>query len=143
MGPEIVHQTAEKLKIIRERMLAAQDHQKSYADKKRRHMTFEVGDSVLLKVSPWKGLIRFGKRGKLSPRFIGPFKVLQRIGNQAYKLELPEELNGIHNTFHVCYLRKFTGEVTDMIPLSELRINENKTLIEEPEAIVDRKTKKL
>ena len=76
MGPEMVHQTAEKLKIIRERMLAAQDRQKSYADKKRRPMTFEVGDSVLLKVSPWKGLIRFGKRGKLSPRFIGPFKVL-------------------------------------------------------------------
>ena len=83
MGPEIVHQTAEKLKIIRERVLAAQDRQKSYADKKRRLMTFEIGDSVLLKVSPWKGLIRFGKRGKLSPRFIGPFKVLQRIGNQA------------------------------------------------------------
>ena len=143
MGPELVHQTAEKLKIIRERMLAAQDRQKSYADKRRRPMTFEVRDSVLLKVSPWKGLIRFGKRGKLSPRFIGPFKVLQRIGNQAYKLELPEELNGIHNTFHVCYLRKFTGEVPDIIPISELRIDENKRLIEEPEAIVDRKTKKL
>ena len=142
MGPEIVHQTAEKLKIIRERMLAAQDRQKSYADKKRRPMTFEVRDSVLLKVSPWKGLIRFGKRGKVSPRFIGPFKVLQRIGNQAYKLELPEELNGIHNTFHVCYLRKFTREVPDIIPISELRIDENKRLIE-PEAIVDRKTKKL
>ena len=108
MRPELVHQTAEKLKIIRERMLAAQDRQKSYADNNRRPMTFEVGDLVLLKVSPWKGLIRFGKRGKLSPRFIGPFKVLQRVGNQAYKLELPEELNGIHNTFHVCYLRKFT-----------------------------------
>ena len=143
MGPEIVHETAEKLKVIRERMLAAQDRQKSYADKKRRPITFEVGDSVLLKVSPWKGLIRFGKRGKLSPRFIGPFKVLQKIGNQAYKLELPEELNGIHNTFHVCYLRKFTGDVPDIIPISELRMDENKRLIEEPEAIVDRKTKKL
>ena len=124
-------------------MLAAQDRQKSYADKKRRPMTFEVGDSVLLKFSPWKGLIRFGKRGKLSPRFIGPFKVLQRIGNQAYKLELPEELNGIHNTFHVCYLRKFMGEVLDIIPIYELRIHENKRLIEEPKVIVDRKTKKL
>ena len=79
----------------------------------------------------------------MSPRFIGPFKVLHKIGNQAYKLELPEELNGIHNTFHVCYLRKFTGEVPDIIPISELRIDENKRLIEEPEAIVDRKTKKL
>ena len=143
MGPEIVHETAEKLKVIRERMLAAQDRQKSYADKKRRPISFDVGDSVLLKVSSWKGLIRFGKRGKLSPRFIGPFKVLQRIGNQAYKLELPEELEGIHNTFHVCYLRKFTGDVPDIIPISELRLDENKRLIEEPEAIVDRKTMKL
>ena len=109
-------------------MLAAQ---KSYADKKIQLISFKVGDSVSLKVSSWKGLIRFGKRGKLSARFIGPFKVLQRIGNQAYKLELPEELNGIHNTFHVCYLRKFTGEVLDMIPLSELRIDENKRLIED------------
>ena len=106
-------------------------------------MTFEIGDSVLLKVSSWKGLIRFGKRGKLSPRFIGPFNVLQRVGNQAYKLELPKELNGIHDTFHVSYLRKFIGEVPDIIPISELRIDENKRLIEEPEAIVDRKTKKL
>ena len=143
MGPEMVHQTAEKLKIIRERMLAAQDRQKSYADKKRRPVTFEVGDSVLLKVSPRKGIIRFRKRGMLSSRFIGSFKVLQRVGNQAYKLELPEELNGIHNTFHVCYLRKFTGEVPDIIPIFELRIDENKRLVEEPETIVDRKTKKL
>ncbi|CAH1427775.1 unnamed protein product [Lactuca virosa] len=143
MGPELVHETAEKLKVIRERMLAAHDRQKSYADKKRPPMTFEVGDSVVLKVSPWKGLIRFGKRGKLSPRFIGPFKVFQKIGNQAYKLELPEELDGIHNTFHVCYLREFTGEVPDIIPISELRMDENKRPTEEPEAIVDRKTKKL
>ena len=90
--PEIVQQTADKVKVIRERMLAAQSRQKSYADLKRRPITFEVGDQVLVKVSPWKGFIRFGKRGKLSPRFIGPFKVLQRIGNQAYKLELPPEL---------------------------------------------------
>ena len=103
MGPEIVHQTAKKLKVIRERMLVAQDRQKSYADKKRQPISFEVGDSVSLKVSSWKGLIRFGRRGKLSPRFIGPLKVLQRIRNQAYKLELPEELEGIHNTFHVLF----------------------------------------
>ena len=121
-------------------MLAAQ---KSYADKKRQPISFEVGDSVSLKVSSWKGLIRFGRRGKLSPRFIGPFKVLQRIGNQAYKLELPEELESIHNTFHVCYLKKFTGGVPDIIPISELRLDENKRLIGEPEAIVNRKTKKL
>ena len=79
----------------------------------------------------------------MSPRFIGPFKVLQRIGNQAYKLELPEELESIHNTFHVCYLRKFTGGVPDIISIYELRLDENKRLIGEPEAIVNHKTKKL
>ena len=79
----------------------------------------------------------------MSLRFIRPFKVLQRIGNQAHKLELPEELHGIHNTFHVCYLRKFTEEVPDMIPLSKLWMDEDKRLIEEPEAIVDRRTKNL
>ena len=124
-------------------MLAVRDCQKSYADKKRRPMTFEVGDSVLLKVPSWKGLIRFGTTGKLSLRSIGPFKVLQRIRNQVYKLELPEELHGIHNTFHVPYLRRLMGEVRDRIPLSELKIDEDKMLIEEPEGIADRKTKKL
>ena len=121
-------------------MLAAQ---KSYADEKRQPISFEVGDSVSLKVSSWKGLIRFGKKGKLSPRFMGPFKVLQRIGNEVYKLELREELDGIHNTFHVCYFRKFTGDVPNIIPIIELRLDESKRLIEEPEEIVDRKTKKL
>ncbi|XP_023749285.1 uncharacterized protein LOC111897559 [Lactuca sativa] len=140
---EIVHKATEKLKVIRERMLVAQNHQKSYTEKKRQPIIFELGDQVLLKVSPWKGLIRFGKRRKLIPSFIVPFKILRRIGNQAYKLDLPKELEGIHNTFHVCYLRKFIGEVIDMILLSELRIDENKRLIEEPEAIVDRKRKKL
>ena len=90
MGPKIVHQTTEKLQVIRERMLAAQDRQNSYADKNRRPMTIKVGDLVLLKVSPWKGLIRFGKRGNLSPRFIGPFQVFQKVGNQAYNLEFPK-----------------------------------------------------
>ena len=125
MGPKIVHQTAVKLRVIRDRMLAAQDHQKSFGDKKRRLMTFDVGDSALLKVSPWKGIIIFGKRWKLSPRFIRPFKVLQRIGNQAYKLDLPEDLDGIHNTLHVCYLMKFTREVPNIILLTELWMDEN------------------
>ena len=100
-------------------MLAAQDLQKSYVDKKRGPMTFEVGDLVLLKVLPWKGFIRSRKRGKLSPTFIGTLKVLQRIGSQAYKLEFPEELDGIHNIFCVSYLRKFTGEVPNTMTLLE------------------------
>ncbi|XP_023753740.1 uncharacterized protein LOC111902097 [Lactuca sativa] len=106
-------------------------------------MTFKVGDLVLLKVSPWKGIIRFGRIGKLSPRFIRPFKVLQRVGNQAYKLELQEELDDIHNTFYTCYFRKFVGEVPNIIPLLEIRIDKDKRLIEEPKTIVDRYTKTL
>ncbi|KAI3669436.1 hypothetical protein L6452_40671 [Arctium lappa] len=142
-GPEIVKETADKVKCIRERMKAAQDHQKSYADKKRRPMKFQVGDRVMLKVLPWKGIIRFGKRGKLSPRFLGPFKVLKRVGLQAYQLELPPELSRIHNTFHVCYLRKCLAVEDNVIPLSELRVDEGNRCVEEPDAILERKSKKL
>ena len=79
-GPELVHETTEKIVQIRNRMAAARDRQKSYADKRRKPLEFQVGDKVLLKVSPWKGVIRFGKRGKLNPRYVGPFEILERIG---------------------------------------------------------------
>ena len=102
-----------------------------------------MGDQVLLKVSPWKGLIIFRKRGNLIPRLIGPFIVLQRTGNQEYKLELPAKLEGIHNMFNVCYLMKYSGEKVDVLPFSVLRIDEDKRLVEEPKVIVDRKKKKL
>ncbi|KAI3735710.1 hypothetical protein L6452_15220 [Arctium lappa] len=123
-GPKIVQETADKVKCIRDRLKAAQDRQKSYADKKKRPREFQVGDHVLLKVLPWKGIIRFGKHGKLIPRFLGPFKVLKRVGLQAYQLELPPELNRIHNTFHICYLRKCLAEEESVIPLSELTVDE-------------------
>ncbi|GJS46409.1 putative reverse transcriptase domain-containing protein [Tanacetum coccineum] len=99
-GPEIVQETTEKIIQVKQRMQAARDRQKSYADLKRKPMEFEVGDKVMLKVSPWKGVVRFGKRGKLNPRFVGPFKVIKRVRDIAYKLELPEELSRVHNTFH-------------------------------------------
>ncbi|GJY49096.1 putative reverse transcriptase domain-containing protein [Tanacetum coccineum] len=91
-GPEIVHETTEKIIQIKKRIQAARVRQKSYADRKRKPLEFEVGDKVMLKVSPWKGVIRFGKRGKLNPRYIGPFKILDRVGMLAYRLELPEQL---------------------------------------------------
>ena len=100
-GPELIHDTKEKIFTIKQRLQAARDRQKSYADVRRNPMEFQVGDRVMLKVSPWKGMIRFGKRGKLNPRYIGPFKILERIGPVAYKLELPEELSRVHPTFHV------------------------------------------
>nr|GFB53360.1 putative reverse transcriptase domain-containing protein [Tanacetum cinerariifolium] len=93
-GPEIVQETTEKIVQIKQRIQAACDRQKSYADLKRKPMKFQVGDKVMLKVSPWKGVVRFGKRGKLNPRYVGPFKVIERVGFVAYKLELPEELIG-------------------------------------------------
>ncbi|GJU80552.1 putative reverse transcriptase domain-containing protein [Tanacetum coccineum] len=101
LGPELIQETTEKIIQIKQRMQAARDRQKSYADLKRKPMEFQVGDKVMLKVSPWKGVVRFGKRGKLNPRYVGPFKVIERVGEVAYKLELPEELSRVHNTFHV------------------------------------------
>nr|GFB26371.1 putative reverse transcriptase domain-containing protein [Tanacetum cinerariifolium] len=91
---------------IKQRMQAARDQQKSYADLKRKPMEFQVRDKVMLKVSPWKGIVRFGKWGKLNPRYVGPFKVLEGVGNVAYKLDLPEELSRVHNTIHVSNLKK-------------------------------------
>ncbi|GJV41595.1 putative reverse transcriptase domain-containing protein [Tanacetum coccineum] len=96
-SPEIVQETTKKIIQAKQRMQAARDRQKSYADLKRNPMEFEVGDKLMLKVSPWKGVVRFGKQGKLNPRFVGPFKVIQRVGDVAYKLELPEELSRVHN----------------------------------------------
>ncbi|GJU26622.1 putative reverse transcriptase domain-containing protein [Tanacetum coccineum] len=103
---------------------AARDRQKSYADLKRKLMKFQVGDRVMLKVSPWKGVVRFGKRGKLNPRYVGPFKVLEKVGSIAYKLELPQELNRIHNTFHVSNLKKCYADEPLVVPLDGLHFDD-------------------
>ncbi|GJS86373.1 putative reverse transcriptase domain-containing protein, partial [Tanacetum coccineum] len=105
-GPDLIQETTEKIIQIKQRIQAARDRQKSYADLKRKPMEFQVGDRVMLKVSPWKGVVRFGKRGKLNPRYVGPFEVLEKVGSVAYKLELPQELSRVHNTFHVSNLKK-------------------------------------
>ncbi|KAI3709207.1 hypothetical protein L2E82_38966 [Cichorium intybus] len=105
-GPEIVRVTNEKIGVIQANIKAAQDRQKSYSNLKKRPYDLQEGDLVMIKVSPWKGVVRFGKRGKLSPRYIGSFRILKRVGLQAFKLELPPELSGIHDTCHVCYLKK-------------------------------------
>ncbi|GJX14171.1 putative reverse transcriptase domain-containing protein [Tanacetum coccineum] len=104
--PEIVQETTEKIIPIKQRMQATRDRQKSYADLKRKSMDFQVGDNVMLKISPWKGVVCFGKWGKLNPRYAGPFNVLEKVGSVTYKLELPQELSRVHNTFHVSNLKK-------------------------------------
>ncbi|KAJ9546504.1 hypothetical protein OSB04_019047 [Centaurea solstitialis] len=142
-GPEIVQITSDKINQVRERLKTARDRQKSYADKRRKDIEFKVGDRVMLKVSPWKGVIRFGKKGKLSPRYIGPYKIIERIGPVAYKLELPEGLRGVHNTFHVSNLRKCLAEPDAAIPLQEISVDPKLNFVEEPVAVVDRKIRKL
>ncbi|GJX12867.1 hypothetical protein Tco_0204625 [Tanacetum coccineum] len=116
-GPKIIHETTKKIVQIRNRMQAACDRQKSYADKRRRPLEFEVGDKVMLKFAPWKGVIRFGKRGKLNPHYIGPFQIIERIGPVAYRLKLPQKLNRVHNVFHVYNLKKCLSEEALIIPL--------------------------
>ncbi|GKA81043.1 putative reverse transcriptase domain-containing protein [Tanacetum coccineum] len=131
-GPDLIQETTEKIIQIKQRMQAARDRQKSYADLKRKPMEFQVGDRVMLKVSPWKGVVRFGKRGKLNPRYVGPFKVLERIGSVAYKLELPQELSRVHNTFHVSNLKKCYSDEPLAVPLEGLHIDDKLQFVEEP-----------
>ena len=142
-GTELIMKTVEKVETVRERLKSAQDRQKSYADKRRRPIEFNVGDKVMLKVSPWKGVMRFRKRGKLSPRFIGPFKIIARIGKVAYRLELPEELSRIHNTFHVSHLRKCLADDALYVPLEEIELDNQLNYIEEPIAIVEEQLRRI
>ncbi|GKD57667.1 putative reverse transcriptase domain-containing protein [Tanacetum coccineum] len=100
IGPELLQETTEKISQIKDRLKVVRDRQKSYADKRRKRLEFSVGDYVLLKVSPWKGVIRFRKKGKLAPRFVRPFEIIEKLGPVAYRLDLLEELNGVHDTFH-------------------------------------------
>ncbi|GJX80427.1 putative reverse transcriptase domain-containing protein [Tanacetum coccineum] len=140
---ELIYETTEMIVQIKNRLLAARSRHKSYADMRRKPLEFEVGDKVMLKVSPWKGVVRFGKCRKLSPRYIGPFKILSRVGPVAYKLELPRELQGIHNTFHVSNLKKCLSDEDLIIPLDEVRFDEKLHFIEEPIEIMDREVKQL
>ncbi|GJV67446.1 putative reverse transcriptase domain-containing protein [Tanacetum coccineum] len=143
LGPELIQETTEKIIQIKQRMQAARDRQKSYADLKRKPMEFQVGDKVMLKVSPWKGVVRFGKRGKLNPRYVGPFKVLEKVGEVAYKLELPEELSRVHNTFHVSNLKKCHADEPLAVPLDGLHLDDKLHFVEEPVEIVGREVKRL
>ncbi|GJT65116.1 putative reverse transcriptase domain-containing protein [Tanacetum coccineum] len=143
IGLELVQETTEKISQIKDRLKAVRDHQKSYADRTRKPLEFSVGDYVLLKVSPWKGVVRFGKKGKLAPRFVGPFEIIEKVGLVAYRLDLPEELDGVHDTFHVSNLKKCLADPTLQVPLDEIRVEEKLNFVEEPIEIMEREFKKL
>nr|GEY76653.1 putative reverse transcriptase domain-containing protein [Tanacetum cinerariifolium] len=119
------------------------DQKQSYANIRRKPLEFQVRDRVMLKVAPRKGVIRYGKRGKLNPRYIRPFKTIERIGPVAYKLELPEELSNVHNTFHVSNLKKCLSDEFLVIPMKELQLDEKLNFVEEPIEIMNREVKKL
>ncbi|GJX27323.1 hypothetical protein Tco_0233619 [Tanacetum coccineum] len=143
IGPELVQEMTDKVVVIKEKLSATRDCQKSYADSGRKMTEYEVGDNGLLKVSPGKGVMRFGKKGKLAPRYIRPFEILERIGLVAYRLRLPEELIGVHDTFHVSNLKKCLGNANLHVPLNEIKIDKTLRFVEEPIEIMDRKVKSL
>nr|GEY03387.1 reverse transcriptase domain-containing protein [Tanacetum cinerariifolium] len=129
-GLEIIHETTKQIIQIRKRIQAARDRKKSYANMRCKPPEFQAGDKVMLKVSPWKGVIRFGKRGKLNPRYIGPFKILAKVGTVAYRLELPEQLSRVHSTFHVFNLKKCFSNEPLAISLDEIQIDDKRNFIE-------------
>ncbi|GJT72619.1 hypothetical protein Tco_1031905 [Tanacetum coccineum] len=143
IGPELVLETTDKVVLIKEKLKAVRDRQKSYADKRRKLLEFEVGDRVLLKLSPWKGVMRFGKKGKLAPRYVGPFEILERIGLVAYRLRLPEELSSVHDTFHVSNLKKCLADANLHVPLDKIKVDKTLRFAEEHVEIMDREIKNL
>nr|GEX46137.1 putative reverse transcriptase domain-containing protein [Tanacetum cinerariifolium] len=142
-GLEIVQETTKKIVQIKQRIQTARDRQKIYANLKCKPMEFHFGDKVMLKVSPWKGVVRFGKQGKLNPRYVRPFKVIERVRSIAYKLELLEELSRVHNTFHVSNLKKCYANEPLAVSLDGLHFDDKLQFMEEPIEIIDCEVKRL
>ncbi|GJW26303.1 putative reverse transcriptase domain-containing protein [Tanacetum coccineum] len=141
-GPEIIHETTEKIVQIRQRLQAARDRQRSYANVRRKPLEFQVGDRVMLKVSPRKGVIRFGKRGKLNPRYIRPFKILDRVGPVPYTLELPDRLVLSTVIFNVL-IKEMLSDESLVILMKEIRFDDKLNFVEEPIEIMEREVKQL
>ncbi|WMV54619.1 hypothetical protein MTR67_048004 [Solanum verrucosum] len=132
LGPEVVYEATEKVQLIRDRLKTAHSRQKSYADNRKRDFEFEVGDWAYLKISPMKGVMRSGKKGKLSPRYVGPYEILKRVGKVAYELKLPIEMALVHQVFHIYMLKKCIGDPVSILPLEGLGVNENLSYEEVP-----------
>ena len=138
---DFIRKTSEDIKKIKQRLDVAFSHQKSYTDKRQRPLEFQVGDYVFLKIAPMKGIMRFGKKGKLSPRYTGPFEILERIGKVAYKLALPPELASVHNVFHVSMLKKYVPDPSHVLSQEPIEVQTDLTYKEKPAQILDRDEK--
>jgi len=143
VGPDLIQEVVEKVKMIRDHLLTAQSRQKSYSDQRRRPLEFSVGEHVFLRVSPMKGILRFGRKGKLCLRFIGPFEILERVGQVAYRLALPPNLSSVHPVFHVSMLRKYVHDPSHIIQLQSVQLDENLSYTEQPVTIMDKRVKHL
>ena len=136
-GPDLIRDTSEKMSLIRQRLLTAQSRQKSYADRRHQPLEFEVGDHIFFKVVPKRGVVRFGKRGKLSSKFIRPFKTLEMVGTIAYRLALPPSMSGVHEVFHVSMLWRYTPDPAHVVDWEEITVDTDETFEEEPVCIMD------
>ena len=136
-GLDLIRDTSEKVSLIQQRLLTAQSRQKSYADVRRRPLEFKVRDHVFLKVMPKRGVVRFGKRGKLSPSFIRPFEILERVGTVAYRLALPPSMSGVHEVFHVSMLQRYTPDPAPVVDWGEIEVDTDRTFKEGPTCIID------
>ncbi|XP_073121872.1 uncharacterized protein [Henckelia pumila] len=141
--PDMIREMSDKVKLIQIRMKTAQDRQAKYENVRRRPLMFEQGDWVFLKISPFRGTVRFGKRGKLSPRFIGPYEIIDKVGDLAYRLALPPALSGIHDVFHVSMLRKYEPDASHILRLDEAELDETLSYFEHPIQILDHKERQL
>ena len=136
-GPVLIRDTSEKVNLILQSLLTTQRWKKSYANVRRQPLEFEVGDHVFLKVMPKREVVRFGKRGKLSPRFIGPFEILERIGTVAYRLALSPSMSDVHEVFHVSMLRKYTPNPAHVVDWGQIEVDTVGTFEEGPVCILD------
>ena len=143
IGPDLIQETEEKVKMIRERLKVAIDRQKSYVNMKIKDIRYEIGEKLFLKVSPWKKVMRFGKNGKLSPRFIGPYEVIGKVGPVAYRLALPMDFETIPNVFHVFMLRRYESDPSHVVSSKTIELRPDLTYEEEPVEILAQEVKEL
>lgn len=141
LGPDYIQQVREEVNLIRKNMKAAQDRQKSYADPKRRDVEFAVGDRAFLRVSPMRGVFRFGQKGKLSPKYVGPYDVVERVGPSAYRLDLPAEVGDVHRVFHVSQLKRYVSHPSHVLQPERLKLQPTLRYEETPVRILDSKVR--